>query len=255
MASKIKLAFRLGRIGVHLCAGLAACALVFPWTSAARRARITRRWSRRLLGICGVSVEQAGGAAALEHAMIVSNHVSWLDIFVINALHPCHFVAKSEIRDWPVLGWLADKGGTVFIARGNRRELRHIFKSMVASLQAGQRVAFFPEGTTAAPGTVLPFHANLFEAAVDARVPVQPFALRYLDAGGAPHGGIDFSGEMSFAQNMIQVLSGPPVRASLTCLAPIEAAGAHRRELAQAAHDAIAAALSAAQNRGLGVPV
>ena len=175
--------------------------------------------------------------------MIVSNHVSWLDIFVINALHPSHFVAKSEIRDWPVLGWLADKGGTVFIARGNRRELRHIFKGMVAALQAGQRVAFFPEGTTAAPGTVLPFHANLFEAAVDAGVPVQPFALRYLDGAGALHHGVDFSGDMSFAQNLLQVLAGPPIRASLTCLAPIAAAGAHRRDLAQAAHDAISAAL------------
>ncbi|MES2016092.1 MAG: lysophospholipid acyltransferase family protein [Pseudomonadota bacterium] len=241
----MKLFLRLGRLGLHLGAGLAACALVFPWAGARWRAAITRRWSRDLLGICGVSVEHLGGEAALEHAMIVSNHVSWLDIFVINALHPCHFVAKSEIRDWPVLGWLADKGGTLFIARGKRRELRQVFKGLVASLQAGQRVAFFPEGTTAAPGQVLQFHANLFEAAVDARVPVQPFALRYLDAGGALHPAIDFSGDMSFAQNMMQVLSGPPVRACLTCLTPIAAAGAHRRELAQASHDAIALALAA----------
>jgi 1-acyl-sn-glycerol-3-phosphate acyltransferase len=243
-ALNIKLAIRLGRVCLHLLTGLAACALVFPWAGLRRRDGITRRWSRQLLGICGVTVEQGGAVQALAHAMIVSNHVSWLDIFVINALHPCRFVAKSEIRDWPVLGWLADKGGTVFIARGKRRELRHIFKGMVAALQAGERVAFFPEGTTGAPGTVLPFHANLFEAAVDARVPVQPYALRYLDAGGALHGAIDFSGDMSFARNMIQVLSGPPIRASLTCLAPIEAAGAHRRELAQAAHDAIQAALN-----------
>jgi 1-acyl-sn-glycerol-3-phosphate acyltransferase len=240
----IKLAFRLCRVCLHLMWGLLACALVFPWAGAQRRNAINRRWSRQLLAICGVSVEQDGAREALAHAMVVSNHVSWLDIFVINALHPCHFVAKSEIRDWPVLGWLADKGGTVFIARGNRRELRHIFKGMVATLQAGQRVAFFPEGTTAPPGTVLPFHANLFEAAVDARVPVQPFALRYLDGAGAQHGGIDFSGEIGFAQNMMQILAGPPVRAVLTCLAPL-GVGANRRELAQSAQDAIEAALGA----------
>jgi 1-acyl-sn-glycerol-3-phosphate acyltransferase len=240
----IKLAWRLARLFVHLLAGLAACALVFPWAGPGRREGVTRRWSRQLLRICGVSVEQTGATEALAHAMIVANHVSWLDIFVINALHPCHFVAKSEIRDWPVLGWLADKGGTVFIARGNRRELRHIFKGMVAALHAGQRVAFFPEGTTAVQGTVLPFHANLFEAAVDARVPVQPFALRYLDAKGMLHAEVDFSGDITFVQSMIRVLSGPAICASLACLAPIEAAGAHRRDVALAAHDAIAAALS-----------
>lgn len=242
---KIKLAFRLCRVFLHLFAGLAACALVFPWAGAARRERIIGRWSRQLLAICGVSVEDSPGAPALEHAMIVANHVSWLDIFVINALHPCRFVAKSEIRSWPVLGWLAWKGGTIFIARGNRRELRHIFKGMVAALQAGERVALFPEGTTAPPGTVLPFHANLFEAAIDAGVLVQPYALRYLDTEGRLHPEVDFSGELSFAQSMIKVISGPPVRAELTCLAPIDAAGAHRRELARAAEDEIAAVVRA----------
>ena len=237
----LKLASRLCRVFLHLFAGLAACALVFPLVHGARRERIMRRWSRDLLRMCGVNVEQAPGAPALEHAMIVANHVSWLDIFVINALHPCRFVAKAEIRAWPVLGWLALKGGTIFIARGNRRELRHIFKGMVAALQAGERVALFPEGTTAAPGQVLPFHANLFEAAVDAGVMVQPYALRYLDGSGALHREVDFSGDLSFAQSMLKVLSGPPVRAELTCLAPIDAAGAQRRALAQAAQDAVAA--------------
>jgi len=241
----MRLAFRLLRVFLHLFTGLIACAFVFPWAAEARRDRIIERWSRQLLRICGVSVGEAAGSPALAHAMIVANHVSWLDIFVINALHPCRFVAKSEIRQWPVLGWLVDKAGTVFIARGNRRELRHIFKGMVAALEAGQRVAFFPEGTTASQGTVLPFHANLFEAAVDARVPVQPYALRYLDASGALHPAVDYVGDKTFVQSMIAVLSGSPIRAQLTCLAPIEAAHAHRREVAQAAHDAIGEALAA----------
>jgi 1-acyl-sn-glycerol-3-phosphate acyltransferase len=240
----IRLVFRLSLVFFHLFQGLATCALLFPWISGARRDDHVQRWSKALLGICGVQVEQRPGAAALAHAMIVANHVSWLDIFVINTLHPCRFVAKSEIRAWPVLGWLVAQAGTVFIARGNRRDLRHIFKGMVASLQAGERVAFFPEGTTAAQGTVLPFHANLFEAAVDAGVPVQPYALRYVDAQGALHTTVDFTGDMTFAASMVAILKGPPVRAQLTCLAPIAGAGAHRRELAEAAHDAIAGALA-----------
>jgi 1-acyl-sn-glycerol-3-phosphate acyltransferase len=241
---KPRLAWRIGRVILHLTGGLAACALVFPWAGPGLRDRVTARWSRDLLGICGVRLAAAEGGEALAHAMIVSNHVSWLDIFVINALHPCRFVAKSEIRAWPVLGWLVDKAGTVFIARGNRRELRHIFKGMVSALQAGERVAFFPEGTTSLQGEVLPFHANLFEAAVDAGVPVQPYALRYVNAAGAFHASVEYIGERTFVQSMMTVLSGGPIEARLRCLAPIEAANAHRRDLARAAHKAISAALA-----------
>jgi len=228
---------------VHLVAGLATCALVFPLVSLATRERLTRRWSRKLLGLCRVSVEQAPGAPVLEHALIVANHVSWLDIFVINALHPCRFVAKAEIRSWPVLGWLAAAAGTVFIARGNRRELRHIFKGLVTVLQEGQRVAFFPEGTTSRQGEVLPFHANLFEAAIVAKVAVQPYALSYVDASGAYHHSVDYTGDTTFVDSLFTILEGKPVIARLQPLAPIDATGAHRRELAEAAQEAVSAAL------------
>jgi len=240
---KISLALRLARVTVHLAAGLATCALVFPLASLRLRERLTRRWSRKLLGMCRVSVEQLDGAPVLEHALVVANHVSWLDIFVINALYPCRFVAKAEIRAWPVLGWLAAGAGTVFIARGNRRELRHVFKGLVAVLQQGQRVALFPEGTTSRQGEVLPFHANLFEAAIDATVAVQPYALSYVDAAGSLHASIDYIGDTTFVDSMFTILQGPPVRARLQALAPIEATGAHRRELAEQAHTAVAAAL------------
>ncbi|GAB3462924.1 lysophospholipid acyltransferase family protein [Massilia terrae] len=241
----ITLAWRLARAIVHLLAGLAICAFVFPWAGAPARARLTRRWSRQLLVLCRVQLEPCDRAPALEHAMIVANHVSWLDIFVINSVHPCRFVAKAEIRAWPVLGWLVERAGTVFIARGNRRDLRGIFKGMVDVLRQGQRVAFFPEGTTAMQGQVLPFHANLFEAAIDAGVAVQPYAIEYVDAGGAHHTSVDYIGETTFVRSFIAILSGPPVRVRLSCLAPIGSAGAQRRELAQQARDAVASALTA----------
>lgn len=234
---------RLARILIHLIEGLASCALVFPWVGSGRRSARIQNWSRRLLAICGVIVAAPSGAPALHHALIVANHVSWLDIFVINAVHPCRFVAKSEIRAWPVLGWLTEQAGTVFIARGSRRELRHVFKGIVAALEMGARVAFFPEGTTAPQGTVLPFHANLFEAAVDAKVQVQPYALRYLDADGVLHPAVDFTGDVTFARSVMAVLASGGIRAELVRLAPIDATGAHRRELADQAHDAIRAAL------------
>ena len=240
---KIRLAWRLARVVVHLCEGLATCALVFPFASSSRRARLTRGWSRRLLRLCRVEVEHGGGVAALERALVVANHVSWLDIFVINALDPCRFVAKAEIRSWPVMGWLAAGAGTVFIARGNRRELRHVFKGLVEVLQQGERVALFPEGTTGLQGGVLPFHANLFEAAIDAGVPVQPYALAYVDAGGRHHPSIEYVGDTTFVDSLLRILQGPPVKARLACLAPLDSTGAHRRELALAAQEAVEAAV------------
>lgn len=230
-----------------MLAGMAICALVFPWLGPAARNRHIRRWSGQLLAMCNVTVAQeAASAPALEHAMVVCNHVSWLDIFVINALYPCRFVAKAEIRAWPLAGWLAEKAGTVFIARGQRRDLRVIFKGLVHSLQAGERVAFFPEGTTSSQGTLLPFHANLFEAAIDAAVPVQAFAVSYLDPQGRRHPAVDFIGETTFADSLVAILKGAPVRASLVCLPPVDTVGAHRRELAESTHRAVAAALGVA---------
>ena len=240
----LRLVLRLIRVVFHMFEGMATCAFLFPWISADKRNLQIRRWSRQLLAMCNVGVQMTQDSEVpLKQGMIVANHVSWLDIFVINALYPCRFVAKSEIRSWPLAGWLVEKAGTVFIERGNRRELRHVFKGLVTALHSGQRVAFFPEGTTAAQGTLLPFHANLFEAAVDAKVKVQPFALSYVDEKGRNHPSVDFIGDMTFVESVISILEGKPVRARLACLPVMEGEGAHRRELAQAAHDAIGAAL------------
>ncbi len=239
-----RLVLRIGRMVLHLMDGITTCAVVFPFIGTEKRNRHVRNWSRKLLAICNVSVQVAQGSAVpLEHGMIVCNHISWLDIFVINALYPCRFVAKAEIRSWPLAGWLVAQAGTVFIARGNKRELRTIFKGLVHALQDGQRVAFFPEGTTAAQGTLLPFHANLYEAAVDGKVKVQPFALSYVDPDGQPHQSVDFIGDMTFAQSVVNILDGKPVRARLAVLEPLQGAGAHRRELAAATREAIGAAL------------
>jgi 1-acyl-sn-glycerol-3-phosphate acyltransferase len=145
-----------------------------------------------------------------------------------------------------MLGWLSAKAGTVFIARGQRRDLRPLFEGLVHSLRIGERIAFFPEGTTAIQGQLLPFHANLFEAAIDAAVPVQAIALSYVDAQGKPHAAVEFVGEMSFATSLVGILGGRPITARLACLAPIATDGAHRRDLAQTSHAAVRAALNIA---------
>lgn len=241
----LQFAWRLTRVLLHLVVGLWTCAVVFPFADDTGRRWRIRQWSVELLAICRVevSLRNPDDSVAAVRALIVANHVSWLDIFVINSIQTCSFVGKSDIRDWPLLGWLCEKGGTIFIARGKQRDVRRIFQGLVTSIEAGERVAFFPEGTTAAQGALLPFHANLFEAALDAKVPVQPYALRYLDAQGTLHAAADFIGDMTFAQSMIAILQGQPMKAELIQLAPIETAGLHRRQLAATAQAMIAEAL------------
>lgn len=235
--------FRLLRVALHLFRGLATCALVFPLVDEAGRLRRIKVWSGKLLSLCRVDVRimHEHGAQPAPRALIVSNHVSWMDIFVINTLHPCRFVAKSDIRDWPLIGWLCEKTGTIFISRGKLRDVRRIYQGLVTSLHAGEHVAFFPEGTTAPQGNVLPFHANLFEAAIEAEVPVQPYAVRYVDASGKFHPAAEFVGEMTFIQSMLTVLRSGPMRAELILLPPVETnPTSHRRELADAARCLIA---------------
>ncbi len=239
------IAYRVARVILQLLIGLWTCALIFPLTDRAGRERRIKRWSTRLLAICGVRVhiEYAPGSQQAPCALIVANHVSWLDIFVINSLQPCRFVAKSDIRDWPLIGWLCAAAGTIFIARGRQRDVRRIYQGLVESIEVGERVAFFPEGTTISQGAIAPFHSNLFEAAINAAAPVQPYALRYRGADGDLHPAVEFIGDMSFAQSMIQILKAGGISASLIVLPLIETGGAHRRELAAVTRHSIAGAL------------
>ena len=237
--------FRWLRLAIHLCVGLIKCGLLFPFLDHAGRERRIQRWSAQLIAICGVSlqVNHTAQAEPVSPALIICNHISWLDIFVINSVHACRFVAKSDIRDWPLIGWLCDKSGTIFIARGKQRDVRRIYAGLVQSIHNGERVAFFPEGTTSAQGTVLPFHANLFEAAIEAQVPVQAYAIRYRDAAGNYHPAADFIGEMSFAESVLMILRHPAMHAELSRLPAVSSEGAHRRELAVTMRAKIAQAL------------
>jgi 1-acyl-sn-glycerol-3-phosphate acyltransferase len=237
--------YKFLRILLHLFIGLGTCAFIFPFVDSVGRERHIQRWSSGLLRICNVRVEAKiiEPKRTLSQALIVANHVSWMDIFVINALRPCRFVAKSDIRSWPLLGWLCAKSGTIFIARGKQREVARIYQGLVDSLKNGERVAFFPEGTTSAQGSLLAFHANLFEAALEAEVPVQPYALRYLTDEGIPHPAADFVGETSFVQSLLAIFRGRPITAQIIELPVIETPGANRRQLANAARHAIASAL------------
>lgn len=233
------------RVFIHLLIGLLTCALIFPFASAKTKEKLVRWWSAAMLGICQVEIlflNESDGAND-HNVLVVANHVSWLDIFLMNSFRPCHFVAKADIRAWPILGWLSDQAGTIFLARGKQREVRRIYEGLVHQIAVGKRIAFFPEGTTAAQGTLLPFHANLFEAAIEAKVPIQAFSIRYLDAQGALHHAVDFTGDMTFAESMNLILRGGKITAELRQLPLISTNAAHRREVAQEARLAVARSL------------
>ena len=243
-AGRFAVVIGITRIAVHLITGLLTSACVFPFVDAAGRQRRIQRWSAALLDIFGISVRVTPPAVQFPaHALVVANHVSWLDIFVINTLQPCRFVAKADIRDWPMLGWLCAKAGTIFITRGKLREVRRIFEYVVSTIRNGELVAFFPEGTTAAQGALLPFHSNLFEAAIDAAVPIQPVALRYIDSAGALAPQADFIGETTFVESLLTILRAGKLSAELIVLPVIETTHAHRRELAAHAQSVISASL------------
>lgn len=240
---KPRLAARLMRVLLHLLRGLFICTLVFPWLGPERRLARIERWSAQLLRIFRVHVELAPGSCAAVNGLWVANHVSWIDVFVINARFPARFVAKSEVRRWPLVGALCAGAGTIFLARANRRDLHRTMARLIEALTIGERVVVFPEGTSAAQGAMLPFRANLFEAAIGARVAVQPLAISYFDAEGRLHDAVEYIGTTTLLESMIAMLSGKPIRALLHTLPAIPSDEMDRRTLAQLCYSAITCSL------------
>jgi 1-acyl-sn-glycerol-3-phosphate acyltransferase len=230
---------RLLHVGVHLLSGLLQCALLFPFLPLSARNALVQRWSRGMMRVFRIRVDISGPGQGDAPGAVVANHVSWIDVFVLNAVGTCRFVAKSDVRAWPAIGWLSAKAGTIYVSRSTRAALPAANATIAAHLAAGERLAFFPEGTSAAQGRMLPFHANLFQGVIVAGAPVHPVALRYLDARGVPSAAADYIGTMSLWQSILSLLEHGPFVAEVALLAPIPSDNADRRELAARAHGAI----------------
>jgi len=237
--------FRLARAALHLLRGLLVASLIFPWVSKAQRDARKRRWSKKLLSILSVSVRERSAPRTLpERCVLVLNHISWLDIFVINARSPATFIAKSEIRDWPFVGWLCTLVGTLYIERGKPSAARKATAAIVAELKRGVLIAVFPEGTTSFGRSLEPFHPALFQPALDAEAILQPIALRYLDPAGAHCDAAGYVGETSFLESVWTIVSTRHIVAELHFLGSASVQGQTRRSLAENTEGAIAAALN-----------
>jgi 1-acyl-sn-glycerol-3-phosphate acyltransferase len=242
-------AFRLARVGLHLGYGLTTAALIYPLIGRPAQLKLKRRWSRQLLGMLGVRL-QANATPLPAATLLVANHISWLDIYVINALAPAAFVCKAEVRGWPFIGWLCERTETVFMPRGSRSAAREASGIVAARLRQGWRVAAFPEGTTSDGSEVLPFHSALLQGAIDADCRVQPLALRYVDEDGQPSAAAAYCGDTTLLQSLCRVASMPRLEVRLDVLPPLDGRGAERRKLAAAAEAAIRHALNGAPRNG-----
>lgn len=223
-----------------LLAGFVAAAF-FPLLPRAARLAITQAWSRVLLAVLGVRLEIEGEACE-GPALIVANHVSWLDVLAISALRPSLFVCKSEIAAWPALGWLLGRADTIFMRRGSAVAASQAV--VVASHQLKTAsVAVFPEGTSTEGDEVLPFSPALFQAAVDAGCPVQPLALNYSSRAAV------YAGDTSFGESLLAIAAARGLCVSLSVL-PALAAVADRRHAALRCHDLIAARIASSRRAG-----
>ena len=235
---------RLVRLALHLARGLAIAWLRYPKLSEAEQHAQKLRWSRTLLSILSVSVREENAPKELPaRCMLALNHISWLDIFVIDATFPATFVAKSEVRSWPVVGWLCTLVGTLYIERGKRSAAVRARQMVAAELERGALVAVCPEGITTFGRSLEPFHAALFQPALDAEATLQPVALRYLDAAGRHTDAAGYVGETSLLESIWSIVSTDHLVAELKLLAPISVHGETRRSLAEKTEAAIAAAL------------
>ena len=259
LARGLRRAWRLPAMIAMLFIGLAITIFWFPFLDRQGRRPVIARWSRVLLVCCGVRVQVKSESGAPEwHTigtdagyLMLANHLSWLDIFVINGCAAARFVAKSEIRDWPLAGLLVKRVGTLFIERGKRRSVHHVLHDIAGHLQAPDLVAVFPEGTTSDGQALLPFHGNLIQAAISTETPVLPVGLQYFEADLAAPDGVGaisevplFIGETTFVSSVWQIVAHPRIIARVTVLPPIRPGKeAHRHEVAAQARDVLRQAL------------
>lgn len=227
--------YRLSRLLPHLLHGLWLAATRMPKDpppTTVEQWRLVRWWHGRTLALLGIEVDVRGEPVS-GPALIVANHVSWLDISALLTVVDAGFIGKHELQRWPVLGLLIRRGGTIFIHRGGRGAAAAAVEEMVVRLDAGNRAAIFPEGTTSHGVSVRRFHARLFDAALRTGAPVQPIALRYNRSD------IAFVDDESFLRNLWRLLGASGVRLAVEVLPPIAPHARNRRAVAEEAHRGI----------------
>ena len=239
-------AYRIVRILLHTFTGIIIAALILPLINQQQKLALTRWWCKKLLNCFNIQVRTYGDLPPAETrgVMFVGNHISWADIHALNSVIPLRFVAKSDIKNWPVFGYLVRASNTIFIDRTSRKDATRIVGITAKSLAAGDNVCFFPEGTTTDGTHMMKFKSSIVQAAIEAESQIWPVAIRY----PLPNGGINtkmaYAGDTSMGESMSNVLMQKNPIVELHFLAPIPALGANRQALTEAAFTAISKQLS-----------
>ncbi|WP_295645606.1 lysophospholipid acyltransferase family protein [uncultured Methylibium sp.] len=240
---QLRAAWRLLRVLLHVLHGVAIVLLMFRWLDLAGRRRRVQWWAARMLRVAGATL-QGQGTPRPGGTLLVINHISWLDIVAIHALCPqARFVSKADVKRWPVLNRLVDAADTLYLERERRRDAMRVVHHMGEALAAGDTVAVFPEGTTGLGHELLPFHANLLQAAIATGTPVQPVALRFSDDHDEVSRAVAYVGDTTLIQSLWWVACADGLRAKVSFLSPIGSEHADRRALAERLRGEIAAAL------------
>lgn len=245
MTRRLRAAWRLLCVLLHLAHGMAIVALRWRALDAASREARVGWWAGKLLRVLGLQ-HQVNGHFHAGPVLLLSNHVSWLDILAIHAACPrARFVSKADVRAWPLLGWLVGAVGTLFIERERKRDALRVVHQVAEGLAEGGTIAVFPEGTTGAGDALLPFHGNLLQAAIVGGHPVQPVAMRFHQPGQRFSTAVAWVGDTTLLQNLWSVLCADSLTVEVSVLPALPSAHADRRELAVQVRAAIADALAA----------
>jgi 1-acyl-sn-glycerol-3-phosphate acyltransferase len=248
----LRACFRAVRVVCHILYGmLLAC--IFPFLGRNTQRLIMKHWSRSLMGMMNVKFAADGccNPAELRGRILVANHISWLDVIALNAIVPSCFVAKSEIRNWPLLGWMCQQAGTLFIKREMRRDTLRINGKISSMLSRNECVALFPEGTSTEGETPGHFHSSLLQGAIDINSAICPVAIRYHDGKGKSNKDAAYVGEMTFIHSLWKILCSQSLYVNLSYLPPITSVGKNRRLLASEAQSSVYASLVTFSNNPL----
>lgn len=240
----LRAVWRLARTALHVLHGLAIVVTRWPGLDSAQRQDRVAWWAGKQLRLLGVQLV-AQGQFRTGASLLLSNHVSWLDIVAIHAVCPrARFVSKADVKHWPLLGRLTLAADTLFIERERKRDAMRVVHQMATALRAGDTVAVFPEGTTGDGRELLPFHANLLQAAIAAEAPVQAVALRYSQPGSAVSPAVAWVGELTLLQSLWSIARADGLQAHVRALPPQGTRHADRRALAAHVREVIANALA-----------